>query len=88
MNKLYWPNAIVLWDGKPQLMFTSSGLSDLNETPKVLKKWQDMGCIILSWWVKDNNQETVQQDICFNNAGQLIDLDGNVIKLNKTSYGA
>ena len=85
---LYWPNAIVLWDGKPQLMFTSSGLTDLNEVPEVLKKWQDMGCIILSWWVKDNNQEMIQQDICFNNAGQLIDLDGNVIKLNKTSYGA
>lgn len=76
------PTAIVIKNGKPDFMFISSPCDSLEKAKSVLYNWQDhYQYVILSWWIKNENQEIIEQDICFNNAGQLTDLDGNTIRL-------
>ena len=76
------PTAIVIKNGKPDFMFISSPCDSLEKAKQVLYNWQDhYEYVILSWWIKNENQEIIEQDICFNNAGQLTDLDGNTIRL-------
>lgn len=81
---LYDPTAIALVNGKPEYLFTSSMCNSIEDAKKCFYSWQDQyNFTILSWWIKDEHQNVIEEDICFNNAGQLVDLDGNRISIDK-----
>ena len=81
---LCWPNALAITaSGYIEILFTYTACDDVEDAHKQIRFWEENNNIILSWWIKDNDSNTIEQGLCFNTAGQLINLDGVRIPVHK-----
>ena len=81
---LCWPNALAITpSGDIEILFTYTASDDVEDAHKQIKFWEENDNIILSWWINDSDSNTIEQGLCFNNAGQLVNLDGVRIPTHK-----